>query len=98
MIQKERTLRLLQRFERGVCAETFIYGLSPGIPRVAGRVYVLREEGWDIKTERCDLHTHRKGKTNAPRRVVKYRLDTWILNRGAVELAPEDKAVFDATT
>jgi hypothetical protein len=93
MKQKERVLRLLQARERGVCSETFTYELRPGIPRAAARVWDLRKEGWNIKTEPCDLHTHLKGGTSKARRVDKYRLETFILNRSQIKLAPEDRSI-----
>lgn len=83
--QRQRVLRLLITHPKGVCVNTFVYDLDPGIPRVAARVHDLRNDGWEIDTEVCDLHRHVvDGKKTGTR---KYVLTTYLLPReGGEEL------------
>jgi hypothetical protein len=74
---------MLRTYEAGVCAHTFKYDLEENvIDRIAARIYDLRTLGWQIETERCDLHTHRSPRSGKRKYVVKYRLESYILKRG----------------
>lgn len=54
MSQTDRVYALLDDHPEGVCARTFIYNITPGIPRVAARIMDLRDMGFDVVSERCD--------------------------------------------
>ena len=78
--QRHRVLRRLhQAGSAGVCVADFIHDTRPPITRVAARVAELRDHGFHITTERCDLHPHIDPDTG--RRLVawKYVLDTHLL-------------------
>ena len=70
MTQKERVLDRLQSWH-AVCSTTL---LEMHIPRGAARICELREQGYDIVTERCDnpMHSHRTGQVQY--RIVETRL------------------------
>lgn len=70
MNQRQRVLNTLRRAPDGVCARWFTYEAYPGIGRPAARIHELRDEGWPIVTERCDLPHY--GNTAAH---IKYRLE-----------------------
>ena len=69
MTQKQRVANALHRAPDGICARWFVHEMYPSIDRVAARINELRDNGMDIRTERCDLYHH----DNASRH-VKYRL------------------------
>ncbi len=58
--QRQRTLRLLTDAKTrgdGVCATVFL-NIDHRIPRVAARILELRQDGYTIKTVKCDQHFH----------------------------------------
>ena len=69
MTQKQRVANALHRAPDGICARWFVHEMYPSIDRVAARINELRDEGMDIRTERCDLYHHEHQTPH-----VKYRL------------------------
>ena len=93
MTQKERVANSLRRAPDGICARWFVYEATPGIPRVAARVFELRYEGFNVLTERCDLHTghdpqaaHKKYRLATPERLFTWPDEDWdearVMGRG----------------
>ena len=68
MSQTDRVYALLDDNPQGVCARTFIYNVTPGIPRIAARILDLRDMGFDVVSERCNK-THRNSQIH-----IMYRL------------------------
>jgi hypothetical protein len=55
MTQIEKVKALLINSPNGVCSTTF---LKYNIPRFGHHVWTLRNDNWDIKTDKCDLEGH----------------------------------------
>lgn len=58
LTQRDRVRNLLRRAPDGICARWFVHDMHPSIDRVAARVNELKDEGIDIRSERCDLYHH----------------------------------------
>ena len=52
MTQFEMVKRLLKENPNGVCTTTF---LKHHIPRFGHHIWTLRNDNWDIETQKCDL-------------------------------------------
>ena len=55
MTQIEKVKALLINSPNGVCSTTF---LKSKIPRFSHHIWTLRNDNWDIETDKCDLEGH----------------------------------------